>query len=235
MIRRLGVFATLVVGAACSQRAPWHVVRASAPMAGSTEAAKSDTAAAAAPAAALTKLPLATVARAEPSGAAVAIAVVPAVDAMAVAHLRSLLFPVGGVNSMKLDDSFDAPRDGGARKHNAIDIMAPRGTPILAVSDGRILRLAKSAKGGLSLYASDLEDRFVYYYAHLDRYHSRVYSGKPLLRGDTLGFVGTTGNAPKNLPHLHFQVMHMPADHKFWVGSPINPYPLLRQSASGDG
>ena len=222
MIRRLGVFATLVFGSACSQRSPWRAVSpvAPAPAANARVAAKED---ASAPTAPLSKIALSAVAR-DPSAPS---------DATAVEHLHSILFPVGGgIDSMKLDDSFDEPRDGGSRKHNAIDIMAPRGTPILAVSDGRILRLTKSAKGGLSLYASDLEDKFVYYYAHLDRFHPKVYSGKPLLRGDTLGFVGTTGNAPKNLPHLHFQVMSMPADHRYWVGQPINPYPLLKQSAT---
>lgn len=133
---------------------------------------------------------------------------------------------------MRLDDSFDAPRDGGTRKHNAIDIMARRGTPVLSAADGRILRLMKSSKGGLTLYATDLDGQFVYYYAHFDRYHPKLYSGKPLMRGDTLGFVGTTGNAPKELPHLHFQVMRMPADGKYMTGAPINPYPLLHQMAS---
>ena len=155
-------------------------------------------------------------------------------DATAVAHLKGMLFPVGGVDSMRLDDSFDATRDGGSRKHNAIDIMAPLGTPVLAVSDGRILRLMKSSKGGLTLYATDLEDQFVYYYAHLDRYNPRIYSGKPLMRGDTLGFVGTTGNAPANLPHLHFQVMRMPANGNFVNGTPINPYPLLNATPSAE-
>jgi murein DD-endopeptidase MepM/ murein hydrolase activator NlpD len=154
-------------------------------------------------------------------------------DATAVAHLKGMLFPVGGRDSIRLDDSFDAQRDGGSRKHNAIDIMAPRGTPILAVSDGRILRLAKNPKGGLTLYATDLEDRFVYYYAHLDRYNPKVYSGKPLMRGDTLGYVGTTGNAPPNLPHLHFQVMRMGQNGDYVNGTPINPYPLLQASTTG--
>ena len=192
---------------------------APAPASAARVPAKEDTSAPTAP---LSKVALSTVAR-DPSAPA---------DATAVEHLHSLLFPVGGVDSMRLDDSFDAPRDGGSRKHNAIDIMAPRGTPILAVSDGHILRLTKSAKGGLSLYASDLEDKFVYYYAHLDRFHPKIYSGKPLLRGDTLGFVGTTGNAPKDQPHLHFQVMRMPADHRYWDGQPINPYPLLKQNTT---
>jgi murein DD-endopeptidase MepM/ murein hydrolase activator NlpD len=153
-------------------------------------------------------------------------------DATAVAHLSNLLFPVAGTDSTRLDDSFDDPRDGGARRHHAIDIMAPRGSAVLAVQDGRILRLSKSAKGGTTIYAADLEDQFVYYYAHLDRYHASIYAGRPVLRGDTIGYVGTTGNAPKDVPHLHFQVMRMPADRKYWVGEPINPYPLLRATST---
>ena len=153
-------------------------------------------------------------------------------DATAVAHLATLRFPVAGIDSTRLDDSFDDPRDGGSRAHHAIDIMAPRGSPVLAVQDGRILRLSKSSKGGTTIYATDLEERFVYYYAHLDRYHEKVYEGRPLLSGDTIGYVGTTGNAPKGAPHLHFQVMRMPADKKYWVGEPINPYPLLRATSA---
>ena len=145
-----------------------------------------------------------------------------------------MLFPVGGFDSTRLDDSFDAPRDGGARKHNAIDIMAPRGTPVLAVADGRILKLMKSSKGGLTLYAADLEDQFVYYYAHLDHYSPKIYAGKPLMRGDTIGFVGTTGNAPSNIPHLHFQVMRMPANGSYVNGTPINPYPLLHATSTAE-
>lgn len=168
------------------------------------------------------------------SAVAAAPSVTAPMDATEVAHLKGILFPVGGsLDSTRLDDSFDASRDGGSRKHNAIDIMAPRGTAVLAVSDGRILRLAKSAKGGLTLYTTDLNDRFVYYYAHLDRYNPKIYSGKPLMRGDTLGYVGTTGNSPANLPHLHFQVMRMGENGSYVNGTPINPYPLL-QEKSGD-
>ena len=149
-------------------------------------------------------------------------------DEAAAAHVGSLYFPVAPMDSLRLDDSFDAARDGGTRVHNAIDIMAPRGSAVLSVQDGRILRLSKSTKGGTTVYAADVQDKFVYYYAHLDRYHANLYEGKPLMRGDTIGYVGTTGNAPKNLPHLHFQVMHMAADGRFWAGEPINPYPLLK-------
>lgn len=156
-------------------------------------------------------------------------AIAPA-DVTAVAHLPMLTFPLPDVASAHFDDSFDAPREGG-RKHNAVDVMAPRGTPVLSVHDGRILRLSTNANGGITVYATDLEDQFVYYYAHLDRYHPNIYAGRPLLRGDTLGYVGTTGNAPKDAPHLHFQLMRMPADRRYWEGEPINPYPLLRQAA----
>ena len=75
--------------------------------------------------------------------------------------------------------------------------------------------------------ATDVEEQYVYYYAHLDHYHRDIYAGKPVMRGDTLGYVGTTGNAPKNLPHLHFQVMRWPADGKYWNGDPIDPFEAL--------
>jgi murein DD-endopeptidase MepM/ murein hydrolase activator NlpD len=203
----LGIF---VVTAGCSQRAPWRVVPT-----------PTSTTQAGAPARQSTSRPaLATVAPTAPA------------DATAVAHLGGLLMPVAGGDSTRLDDSFDDPRDGGARRHHAIDIMAPRGTPVLSAGDGRILRLAKTPKGGISIYAADLEEQFVYYYAHLDRYHPNIYAGRPLMRGDTLGFVGTTGNAPPNAPHLHFQVMRMPADRKYWNGEPINPYPLLQPASA---
>lgn len=212
---RLFAFAALVASTACSQRAPWRVIAATpaSPTVTQSASPRAEMPAAANP------VPLATVAAA-PS------------DATTAAHLRSLYFPIAAGDSIRLDDSFDAPRDGGARKHQAIDILAPRGTPVLSAGDGRILRLSKSAKGGITIYATDLEEQFVYYYAHLDRYHASVYAGKPLMRGDTLGYVGTTGNSPANVPHLHFQIMHMPADRKFWNGAPVNPYPLLKSTGS---
>lgn len=206
MSQRLCQLALLAIVTGCSQRSPWLVVpspRQQAEAVAETSSSETPGLAAAVPA-----------------------------DATAVAHLGSLFFPVADMDSTRLDDSFDDPRDAGARRHNAIDIMAPRGTAVLSVQDGRVLRLSKSAKGGTTVYATDLEEQFVYYYAHLDRYHKNIYAGRPLMRGDTLGFVGTTGNSPKDVPHLHFQVMRMPADRKYWNGPPINPYPLLRQPSS---
>jgi len=143
---------------------------------------------------------------------------------------RRLLFPVVGVDPAKVHDSFSDARDGG-RRHRALDIMAPRGTPILAADDGRILRMSTSALGGITIYAVDPAERIVYYYAHLDRYFEGLSAGQPIARGDTLGYVGTTGNAPKDTPHLHFQVMRMPANRRnYWNGEAIDPYPFFVDS-----
>jgi murein DD-endopeptidase MepM/ murein hydrolase activator NlpD len=134
--------------------------------------------------------------------------------------------PVAGATVQQLHDTFDDGREGG-RVHRALDIMAPRGTPVLSADDGRILRVSTNALGGNTIYATDPLGRVVYYYAHLDAYQPGLAQGATVARGDTLGFVGTTGNAPKDTPHLHFQVMRMPPDGKYWDGDPINPYPLI--------
>jgi murein DD-endopeptidase MepM/ murein hydrolase activator NlpD len=139
---------------------------------------------------------------------------------------RSILLPVAGADMSKVEDSFNEPRDGG-RVHRAIDILAPRGTPILSADDGKILRMTTSALGGISMYTVDTESRLVYYYAHMDHYNDAMSPGRMIVRGDTLGYVGTTGNAPKDTPHLHFQVMRWPADGKYWNGDPIDPYEAL--------
>jgi peptidoglycan LD-endopeptidase LytH len=139
---------------------------------------------------------------------------------------RGLIVPVAGIAVAQLQDSFDEGRDG-ERVHRALDILAPRGTPVLAADDGRILRVRPNALGGNTVYATDPQGRVVYYYAHLDSYRPGIAEGATIARGDTLGFVGTTGNAPKDTPHLHFQVMRMPSDGKYWDGDPINPYPLF--------
>jgi len=140
---------------------------------------------------------------------------------------RHLLLPVAGVRADQLADSFEEARDG-SRRHHAIDILAPRGTPVLAADDGRVLRVSWNSAGGNTVYATDADSRIVYYYAHLDHYHEPLSPGMALNKGDTLGFVGTTGNAPKDVPHLHFQIMQMPHDGKYWIGEPLNPFPILR-------
>jgi murein DD-endopeptidase MepM/ murein hydrolase activator NlpD len=140
---------------------------------------------------------------------------------------RRLLLPVAGANIAKLEDTFLEGRDGGDRTHRAIDILAPRGTPILSADDGRILRMSTNPLGGISMYAVDSQNRLVYYYAHLDHYNDAMSPGRTIAKGDTLGYVGTTGNAPKDIPHLHFQVMRWPADGKYWNGEPLDPFEAL--------
>lgn len=161
------------------------------------------------------------------------VAVSPASASMSadVEYLRSrqLLVPVAGADMSKVYDTFNDPRDGGERVHRAIDILAPRGTPILSADDGRILRMSTNALGGITMYTVDPESRIVYYYAHMDHYNDAMSPGREIVKGDTLGYVGTTGNAPKDTPHLHFQVMRWPADGKYWNGDPIDPYELLRE------
>jgi peptidoglycan LD-endopeptidase LytH len=139
---------------------------------------------------------------------------------------RNILLPVAGADMSKVDDSFFEPRDGG-RVHRAIDILAPRGTPILSADNGKILRMTTNGLGGISMYTVDPESRLVYYYAHMDHYNDAMSPGRAIAKGDTLGYVGTTGNAPKDTPHLHFQVMRWPADGKYWNGDPIDPYEAL--------
>jgi murein DD-endopeptidase MepM/ murein hydrolase activator NlpD len=148
--------------------------------------------------------------------------------------LRHLLLPVAGADMSRVDDTFLDDRDGGARTHHAIDILAPRGTPIVSADDGRILRMSNSTLGGITMYTVDPEGRLVYYYAHMDRYNDAMSPGRSIVKGDTLGFVGTTGNAPKDTPHLHFQVMRWPADGKYWNGEPIDPFEALGGMSRAD-
>lgn len=138
---------------------------------------------------------------------------------------RRLLIPVKGIDRKALRDNFDEYR--GKRRHEALDIMAPRGTPVLAVGDGKVVKLFKSVPGGLTLYQFDTDERFAYYYAHLDRYADGLKEGVTLKRGEILGYVGSTGNAPPNAPHLHFTIIKLDPDKRWWKGSPINPYPYL--------
>lgn len=143
--------------------------------------------------------------------------------------MRDLLIPVAGVRAEQLRDSFTAARYRGA--HEAIDIMAPRGTPVLAVEDGRIVRLTLNRAGGITVYQTDPQERYVYYYAHLDRYAPGLSEGQRVQRGDPIGAVGSTGNAPANAPHLHFAIYRWEGGSHKWPGLPINPYAVWRGSA----
>lgn len=152
-----------------------------------------------------------------------------------VAYLRGrlLIVPVAGVRAGALRSTFDAPRDGGVRLHAALDIMAPRGTPVLSADGGRVWKLRANPLGGLTVYAVDPGERFVYYYAHLDAYRGGLSEGRTLAKGDTIGFVGTTGNAPPNAPHLHFQVSRIAAPGQWWGGTPLDPTALLTDAPAG--
>ena len=142
---------------------------------------------------------------------------------------RGLVVPVSGVRPSQIVDSYDAPRDAG-RRHEAIDIMAPRGTVVLAADDGVIARIGANALGGNVIWATDADRRFAYYYAHLDRYARGLHEGQAIERGDVIGYVGTTGNAPADTPHLHFQAMRIPEGKRFSDGPPFNPLPYFRMT-----
>jgi len=138
---------------------------------------------------------------------------------------RPLIVPVAGIARTAMRDSFDEAR--GTRRHEAIDILAPRGTPVIAADGGVVQKLFTSAAGGLTVYEFDPDQRFCYYYAHLDRYADGLHEGQPLRRGEILGYVGTSGNAPKDTPHLHFALIRLDPDRRWWKGTYVNPYPFL--------
>ncbi len=136
-----------------------------------------------------------------------------------------LMVPVAGIAPSALRDSFNSARSGG-RTHRALDIPARRGTPALAAVDGMILSLRQNTLGGTTLYLADSQRKFVYYYAHLDRYHDRMSEGVQVRQGDVLGYVGTSGNAPRDFPHLHFQALRVDsAKRDWWNGPPVDIRP----------
>ncbi len=139
--------------------------------------------------------------------------------------------PVLGISASDLRDSYTQPR-GGGRVHRAIDIRAPRGTPVIAAVDGTIRKLFTSKAGGITIYQFDVEEARVYYYAHLDRYAADVREGLFVKQGTVIGYVGTSGNAPIDTPHLHFSIEVLPPTKEWWKGEPVNPYPLLTKRAS---
>ena len=145
----------------------------------------------------------------------------------ALAAMR-LLIPVEGITPNQLQDTFKDSRSEG-RIHDAIDIIAPRGTPVLAATDGRIVKLFNSVKGGITLYQlASADERYVLYYAHLERYADGLAEGHVARRGETVGYVGDTGNATPGNTHLHFQIYRVEDPKRFWTGENLNPYTLLR-------
>ncbi len=140
---------------------------------------------------------------------------------------RKLLFPLKDFSRASLRDNFEDSR--GKRRHDALDIMAPRGTRVVAVDEGRVAKLFKSAAGGITVYQFDRDEKYIYYYAHLDSYAQGLAEGMLLKPGDLVGFVGSTGNAPAHAPHLHFTIFELGPDKKWWKGTAINPYPYLKE------
>jgi murein DD-endopeptidase MepM/ murein hydrolase activator NlpD len=142
---------------------------------------------------------------------------------------RALEVPVVGIAPASLSDHYEQSR--GKRKHEAIDILAPMGTPVVAVDDGRIVKLFNSKPGGLTVYQYDPNGQLAYYYAHLQRYADGLKEGADVKRGQVIGYVGVTGNSDPGTPHLHFAVFKLGTPPKWWEGDPVNPYPALSRAA----
>jgi murein DD-endopeptidase MepM/ murein hydrolase activator NlpD len=138
--------------------------------------------------------------------------------------------PVQGVVAEGLTDTFTDARSEG-RSHDAMDIMAPAGTPVLAVADGHIEKLFTSERGGLTIYQFEPSGRVAYYYAHLQSYAPNLAEQQQIKRGQVIGYVGSTGNASPQAPHLHFAVFLLGPEKRWWEGQAVNPYPLLSGTA----
>lgn len=145
---------------------------------------------------------------------------------------RNLMIPVAGIVAADLVDTFADARGEGTRLHEAIDIMAPAGTPVVAAAGGTIERLFVSGAGGNTIYVRSPDRETIHYYAHLAGYAPGLREGQRVARGDRLGTVGSTGNAAPDAPHLHFAILRTTADAEWWEpATALNPYPLLSRSA----
>lgn len=143
-------------------------------------------------------------------------------DFLAALRERQLTLPVAGIEPKALHDTFDEAR--GARRHEAIDILAPRNTPVVAVEDGSIARLFFSKAGGITIYQYDPSEQYCYYYAHLERYADGLKEKQKISRNQVIGYVGTSGNAPPGTPHLHFAIFRLNEARRWWEGAAVNPY-----------
>jgi murein DD-endopeptidase MepM/ murein hydrolase activator NlpD len=144
------------------------------------------------------------------------------VDAIAELRSRHLRLPLDDAKIETMKGGFDEKRSG--HSHEAVDMLAPRNTPVHAVEDGTIASLFFSKAGGNTVYQFDPTSRFCYYYAHLERYESGIHQGQQINRGDVIGYVGTSGNAPRSTPHLHFSVFMLGPEKQWWRGTAIDPY-----------
>ncbi len=166
-------------------------------------------------------------------GEAPAPAARPSIERPALAQAEGgLAIPVAGIKPQQLFDSWGDSRGGGSRRHNAIDIMAPRGTPVVAAAPGRVEKLFDSRNGGRTIYVRSEDGRTVHYYAHLDQYRAGLREGQRVRAGDVIGRVGSTGSASPEGPHLHFEVKRMGPGERWHQGEEVNPYPLLAGNAA---
>jgi murein DD-endopeptidase MepM/ murein hydrolase activator NlpD len=140
----------------------------------------------------------------------------------------ALIIPVAGVRPDQLHDTFSEARSEG-RVHDAIDIPAPHGTPVLAAANGTIVKLFQSERGGTTIYQLSADNKFIYYYAHLDRYAEGLTEGQFVKQGGIIAYVGDTGNAGTGNYHLHFSIALVSDPKRYWEGVNINPYPLLKR------
>jgi murein DD-endopeptidase MepM/ murein hydrolase activator NlpD len=152
----------------------------------------------------------------------------PAVQIPEGTEPHNLIIPVAGVRPDQLRDTYSESRSEG-RVHDAIDIPAPLGTPVLAAADGTVVKLFHSERGGTTIYQISTDNRFVYYYAHLDRYAEGLTEGHFAKQGETIAFVGDSGNAGAGNYHLHFSIAWISDPKHYWQGVNINPYPLLKR------
>jgi murein DD-endopeptidase MepM/ murein hydrolase activator NlpD len=151
-------------------------------------------------------------------------------DPIAILRRHDLRLPIDD-DDVDVDDwkgHFAQRRGGGSRGHEAVDILAPRHTPVAAVEDGTIAKLFQSKAGGLTIYQFDPTEQFCYYYAHLQRYAPGLRDGKRISKGEVIGYVGTTGNASPNTPHLHFAIFQLTDAKRWWEGRPVDPYLVFR-------
>jgi murein DD-endopeptidase MepM/ murein hydrolase activator NlpD len=162
------------------------------------------------------------------SAAKVATAEKTATAPVAEPNAAGLLIPVAGVKADQLTDTFSAARGGGSRLHEALDIMAPRGTPVIAAASGTVEKLFHSDAGGNTIYVRSPDRTTIHYYAHLDRYAAALHEGQHVGQGEVIGMVGSTGDASPDAPHLHFEIMKTTPNAKWYEpATDVDPYPLL--------
>jgi len=169
----------------------------------------------------------AAVPRSDAARAASDRAAIPRVAATSgVVPAERLRVPIDGVEIESLKGGFLERR--GSRPHEAVDILSPRNTPILAVDNGTIAKLFDSKAGGHTIYQFDATGHIAYYYAHLEKYAEGLHDGQVVKQGDVLGYVGTSGNAPPNTPHLHFGVFELDDSGRWWKGKALDPYQVFK-------